>query len=72
MPASLEELVVEVTSPAGESWRFGRAGAPNRIEGTASEFTRVGVRRMRLDDAATLRAHGPLAVVALPNLKAYL
>lgn len=72
MPAPLDALVVDLTSPTGENWRFGRAEAPNRIEGTASEFARVGVRRMQLDDATTLRAHGPLAAVALPNLKAYL
>jgi uncharacterized protein (TIGR03084 family) len=72
MPAPIDDLVVEVISPAGHSWRFGPAHAPNRIEGTAGEFARVGVRRMRLDEASTLRAHGPLAEVALPNLKAYL
>ena len=72
MPGPLDDLVVEVRSPTGVLWRFGREDAPNRIEGTAAEFARVGVRRMRLGDAGTLRAHGPLAEVALLNLKAYL
>jgi uncharacterized protein (TIGR03084 family) len=72
MPAPIDELVVDVVSPSGELWRFGREDAPNRIEGTAAEFARVGVRRMRLDDATTLQPNGPLAEVALPNLKAYL
>lgn len=72
MPAPLDELVVEVISPAGELWRFGRKNAPNRIDGTASEFARVGVRRMSLREATTLRANGPLAAIALPHLKAYL
>lgn len=72
MPAPLDDLVVEVCSPAGEPWRFGLKDAPNRIEGTASEFARVGVRRMSLGDATSLRATGPLAESVLPHLKAYL
>jgi len=72
MPAQLDDLVVEVTSPSGESWRFGDENARNRIEGTAAEFARVGVRRMRLEEATSLRAQGPLAQIALHNLKAYL
>lgn len=72
LPAPLDDLVVEVCSPTGELWRFGRKDAPNRIDGTASEFARVGVRRMKLGEATTLRASGPLAERALPILKAYL
>ena len=72
MPTPLDDLVVEVCAPAGELWRFGRKDAPNRIEGSASEFARVGVRRMSLGDAITLRATGPFAEAALPHLKAYL
>lgn len=68
---TINDLVVEVTSPGGALWRFGRSDAPNRIDGTAAEFARVGVRRMPLEESA-LRAHGSLAEVALPNLKAYL
>ncbi len=73
MPARLDDLVVEVRSPGGdELWRYGRPEAPNRIEGAAAEFARVGVRRMPLAEATTLRAGGPLAELALPHLKAYL
>ena len=72
MPAPLDDLVVEVRSPTGALWRFGRQGAPNRIEGTAGEFARVGVRRMSLSQAISLCAKGPLAELALPHLKAYL
>jgi uncharacterized protein (TIGR03084 family) len=71
MPGTIDDLVVEVSSPGGDTWRFGRPGASNRIDGTAGEFARVGVRRMPLEES-TLRAHGPLAEAALPNLKAYL
>lgn len=70
-PATIDDLVVEVSSPGGAMWRFGRSDAPNRIDGTAAEFARVGVRRMPLEESA-LRAHGPLAEAALPKLKAYL
>lgn len=70
-PDTIDDLVVEVSSPGGAVWRFGRRDAPNRIDGTAAEFARVGVRRMALA-ASDLRAHGPLAEVALSNLKAYL
>lgn len=72
MPVPLDDLVVEVSSPSGEPWRFGRQDALNRIEGTAAEFARVGVRRMSLGEATSLRANGPLAELALPHLKAYL
>lgn len=72
MPAPLDDLAVELCSPTGELWRFGRPDAPNHIEGSAAEFARVGVRRMHLGATTTLRANGPLADVALANLKAYL
>jgi len=63
--------VVEVCSTTGELWRFGRKDAPNRIGGTAAEFARVGVRRMSLAEATTLRGNGPLAEL-VPHSKAYL
>ncbi|MEO7007161.1 MAG: maleylpyruvate isomerase family mycothiol-dependent enzyme [Terrimesophilobacter sp.] len=70
-PGTIDDLVVEVASPGGTLWRFGRSDAPNRIDGTAAEFARVGVRRMPLAESS-LRAYGPLAEMALPKLKAYL
>lgn len=72
MPGRLDDLVVEVTSPAGDLWRFGPQSASQRIAGTAGEFARVGVRRMNLADAKSLKGTGQLAVSALPILKAYL
>ncbi len=72
MSGSFDDLVVEVTSPTGELWRFGAEGSPQRIEGSAAEFARVGVRRRTLADTTTLRGTGPLAVAALGTLKAYL
>lgn len=72
MPAPPDDLVVLVYSPTGDLWRFGPQDAPNRIEGTAAEFARVGVRRLSLGETTTLRANGPLAVMALSHLKAYL
>jgi uncharacterized protein (TIGR03084 family) len=72
MPAPLDQLVVAVTGPSGDEWMFGAPSAPQRIEGDASEFARVGVQRLELADATTLRATGPLAEGALSVLKAYL
>jgi uncharacterized protein (TIGR03084 family) len=72
MPGSLDDLVVEVISPSGELWRYGSPSAPQRIEGSAAEFARVGVRRMKLSEATTLQAEGTLAEAALGTLKAYL
>jgi uncharacterized protein (TIGR03084 family) len=72
MPGRLDDLVVEVTSPSGHLWQFGPPSAPQRIEGTAADFARVGVRRMRLADARSLQSTGELASSALLILKAYL
>lgn len=72
MPGRLDDLTVEVTSPSGNLWRFGPPSASQRIEGTAADFARVGVRRKQLDDAESLHGTGELAVSALPLLKAYL
>jgi uncharacterized protein (TIGR03084 family) len=72
MPGSLDELMVEVTSPSGDRWRYGRMSATQRITGSASEFARVGVRRMSRAEASTLAAEGPFADAALDILKAYL
>ncbi|KUI29330.1 hypothetical protein AU194_20905 [Mycobacterium sp. GA-2829] len=71
-PGSLDDLVVELVSPAGDPWIFGPESASNRIVGSASEFARVGVRRMPLNETNTLTADGPLAQSAIHNLKAYL
>jgi uncharacterized protein (TIGR03084 family) len=72
MPGHIDDLVVEVTSPSGDLWRFGPPSASQRIKGTAGDFARVGVRRKRLADARSLEGQGELAWRALPILKAYL
>ena len=72
MPGPLDDLVVEVTSPSGQLWRFGPQSATQRIEGTAADFARVGVRRKPLADALSLQGRGELALSALSVLKAYL
>jgi uncharacterized protein (TIGR03084 family) len=72
MPGLLDDLVVEVTSPSGQLWRFGPESATQRIEGTAADFARVGVRRKQLEDASSLHGRGELALSALSVLKAYL
>jgi uncharacterized protein (TIGR03084 family) len=72
MSAPLEQLLVEVTAPDGQLWQFGSPDAPQRITGKAGELARVGVRRLALAEATTLRAEGPFAEAALGALKAYL
>jgi uncharacterized protein (TIGR03084 family) len=56
----------------GERWEFGPDHAENLITGEAGEFCRVGVQRMKLADAATLKADGNLARQALEVARAFL
>lgn len=56
----------------GETWSFGPEDADNRITGEAQEFCRVGVQRMKLADAVTLKAEGPLAEASLQVARAFL
>lgn len=72
MPAPLEDLRIEVTSPSGETWSFGPATATQLITGSASEWARVAVRRLSPGAAKTLSAKGPLAEQALEVAQAYL
>lgn len=65
-------LRVELNAPGGGIWMFGPSDATDRITGDAAEFCRVGVQRMKLADAHTLKAHGPLAEATLPVLRAFL
>jgi uncharacterized protein (TIGR03084 family) len=51
---------VEVTSPSGETWVFGDAGAENVIRGTATDFCRVVTQRRHVADTG-LEVHGPAA-----------
>lgn len=56
----------------GERWAFGPDDADNVISGDAGEFCRVGVQRMKLADATTLKADGRLAEAALQVARAFL
>jgi uncharacterized protein (TIGR03084 family) len=56
----------------GERWEFGPEQADNLITGDAGEFCRVGVQRMKLAEATTLKAQGRLAEEALQVARAFL
>ncbi len=56
----------------GERWDFGPDQADSLITGDAGEFCRVGVQRMKLADATTLKAEGNLAEQALQVARAFL
>ena len=53
-------LYVELTSPSGETWRWGPPDAPDRIEGPAGDWCRVVTQRIHPDDTS-LRCTGPRA-----------
>lgn len=55
----------------GERWTFGPEAANNLITGDAVEFCRLGVQRAKRHETA-LKAEGPLADLALDNLRAFL
>ena len=56
----------------GDRWTFGPDVADNLISGDAGEFCRVGVQRMKLGDAKTLRGEGSLAIASLEVARAFL
>lgn len=56
----------------GDTWTFGPEDADSRITGEAGEFCRVGVQRMKLADASTLKAEGELAEASLQVARAFL
>ena len=56
----------------GERWDFGPDRSDNLITGDAGEFCRVGVQRLKLADATTLKAQGRLAEEALQVARAFL
>lgn len=65
------ELRVDLTFE-GETWTYGPDDATDRITGEAQEFCRVGVQRMKLASATTLKAEGRLAESALEVARAFL
>jgi len=54
------------------TWKFGPDDADNLITGEVLEFCRLGIRRIKRSETATLKAHGQLAEAALDNLRAFL
>lgn len=72
MPASLEDLRLELTAPNGETWKIGPDSATQIITGKASEWARVAVQRMSWKNAVSLQAYGPMAEQALQLAQAYL
>lgn len=71
MPGALDELRIEVSAPDGVLWTFGPQDAPCVITGSAGDWARVAVQRMRSSQATTLTAEGRLAQEALTVARAY-
>jgi uncharacterized protein (TIGR03084 family) len=69
MPA--EPLRVELVLPSGALWTWGPDDAPARITGSAGDYCRVFVQRVRVADTA-LVADGEAAQVALEVARAFL
>ena len=65
-----QPVFVELTSPSSALWTFGEPSAPTHIRGAASEFCRVGARRLAPADS-DLVATGPLAAETLRVLRNY-
>jgi uncharacterized protein (TIGR03084 family) len=63
---------VELTLPSGAPWCNGPEDAPARIRGSASEYCRVFVQRLRPEEAGDLHAEGDAAIAALEVARAYL
>jgi uncharacterized protein (TIGR03084 family) len=66
-----EPLRVELTLPSGASWTSGPDTATNRISGTAGDYCRVFVQRLRFADT-NLVIEGPTALGAISVARAYL
>jgi len=56
----------------GERWTFGPDDADNTIVGPAGEFCRLGVQRLKLEDAGGLKWEGALAEASLRSARAFL
>lgn len=63
-------VFVALTSPRGTTWTFGESSAATQVWGTASEFCRIGARRLAPQDSS-VRADGPLAAETLQLLRNY-
>ncbi|MGH3243185.1 MAG: maleylpyruvate isomerase family mycothiol-dependent enzyme [Spirillospora sp.] len=60
----------DLTAPDGTRWTFGDPAAPTKITGPASEFCRVGARRVT-PERTGLVAEGPQGADALRVLRTY-
>jgi len=69
MPA--EPLRVELVLPSGALWTWGPGDASARITGTAGDYCRVFVQRLRVADTAVV-AEGDAAQAALEVARAFL
>jgi uncharacterized protein (TIGR03084 family) len=63
---------VEVIGPGYAKWVFGPADTDNVIKGSAGEWARLAVRRIKRREAKNLKATGEVAEQALEVVKAYL
>lgn len=63
-------LYLELTSPSGDTWRWGPADAPDRIFGSAGDFCRVVTQRIHHLDTA-LHPEGDLALEFLKLAQAF-
>jgi uncharacterized protein (TIGR03084 family) len=64
------DIYCELTAPDGSLWRFGPSFAASSVTGPASEFCRVGTRRLA-PEASELVASGPYGRLALQVLRTY-
>ena len=67
-----EPVRVELTLPSGAAWCTGPEDAADRITGSAGDYCRVFVQRLRPAHAAALRAEGAAAADVLSVARAYL
>ena len=65
-----QPVFVRLISPSGATWTFGAPSATTHVRGTASEFCRIGARRLSPEDSAVV-ATGPLATDTLRLLRNY-
>ncbi len=63
-------VYAELTSPTGETWRYGDPDAASRIVGNAGAFCRVGAQRLSPEESG-LETSGPQGEVALRVLRNY-
>ena len=65
-----QPVFVELISPSSATWTFGDSSAATQVRGSASEFCRIGARRLSPEGSAVVAA-GPLATATLQLLRNY-